>query len=72
MARCQRSHPAERKYFKEMGTWPRPGKNGKMPKRVRDEMTFNRICFECDHKYKGDLKCPACKEPAGEVLEDGG
>jgi len=38
MARCQRSHPAERKYFKEMGNWPRPGKNGKMPKRVREAM----------------------------------
>ena len=31
----------------------------------------DRICIECDHKYKGDLKCPECGESAGEPLEDG-
>lgn len=29
-----------------------------------------RICFECDHRYVGNINCPACLEPAGEPLEE--
>jgi hypothetical protein len=28
----------------------------------------DRICFECDHKYKGDLKCPQCGKGSGEPV----
>lgn len=28
-----------------------------------------RICFECDHRYVGNINCPACLEPAGEPYE---
>ena len=33
--RCSKSHPAERKYFKRMGHFP---KKGQYPKWVREEM----------------------------------
>ena len=29
----------------------------------------DRICFECDHKYEGDLKCPQCGFESGEPLD---
>lgn len=28
-----------------------------------------RICFECDHQYRGGLKCPACEKLSGEPLD---
>ena len=34
-------------------------------------MKEKRICFECDHSYEGDLKCPQCGVSAGEPLEVG-
>tara|TARA_R100000781_G_scaffold31720_1_gene23155 strand:+ start:3000 stop:3170 length:171 start_codon:yes stop_codon:yes gene_type:complete len=36
--KCKTAHPAEVKYFKEMGYWPRPQKNGKLCRRVLEEM----------------------------------
>lgn len=28
-----------------------------------------RVCFSCDEKYTGDIYCPSCQKPDGEVLE---
>ena len=38
LKKCKNAHPAEVKYFKEMGYWPRPQKNGKLCRRVLEEM----------------------------------
>ena len=42
LKKCKDAHPAEVKYFKEMGNWPRPGKNGRLPVRVLKEMEDGR------------------------------
>ena len=28
----------------------------------------DRICFECDHRYKGLLYCHKCGQPSGEPI----
>jgi hypothetical protein len=32
--------------------------------------TVDRICFVCDHHYKGLIYCPKCSEPSGEPLRE--
>ena len=29
----------------------------------------HRSCFDCDHAYRGGIKCPACGNASGEPLE---
>ena len=41
------------------------------PERARPPERVGRSCFECNFSYTGGIRCPKCKNPAGEPLPQG-